>query len=333
MNLNGTQLVDRHNRASVGSKVAIKTIFLNNGAYIDPYDVSACTIFPKTANMTPASVIDANNGILKGASGTSATVNMSFGISGDPVGALPHDGTLSTRVTSNNLDWVSPTLYIPATDASGIYRTGVGEYVCVLDGTLDLSGSYQLEETYNEGLEIINTASSLGAYIDVWTVKLFETSEYQVFINEFRMFNDVFTSITEPLLLSPANKLIRTKYPLGSIMDMVISTDMTVGNRELTDETKNIIRDYSLVDAQVKVEKVNENSPNLPARTEITDFTTTNVRTTSDNTIVYTLDTTTLAGILNTADVGGPSGSYILTVKYSFLGQTFITTPFYFLVI
>ena len=58
MQLDGTSLVDRYNRPSVNSRVALRTQFLNNGAAFDPYDISACTIFNKYANTTPSSILD-----------------------------------------------------------------------------------------------------------------------------------------------------------------------------------------------------------------------------------------------------------------------------------
>ena len=48
--------------------------------------------------------------------------------------------------------------------------------------------------------------------------------------------------------------------------------------------------------------------------------------------MLYRFDTTALAGILNTAGVGGPTGTYIITAKYTVLNQTFVTEPFYFVV-
>ena len=52
MQLNGITLTDRWSRPSVNERVAIQAIFLNDGVYVDPYDISACTIFSKlTENM------------------------------------------------------------------------------------------------------------------------------------------------------------------------------------------------------------------------------------------------------------------------------------------
>ena len=330
MQLNGTTLVDRHNRPSINGKVAVRSIFMNDGSYFDPYDISACTIFSKLANVTPSGVVDSTTGILTDAASGIALMN--FEISGDPAASDPHDGLL-TKVTSErllNTTWFPG--YTPHTAASGIHRVGVGDYIAVLDGSLALSGVYNLNKAYQTGETIANQASSVQDYIDVWTVKLYEQSEYQLFINALKLHNDAFVVVTEPLLLTTSNRLVNKHIVYGSIIDMKVTTDITVGNRTLDESTKNILKDYPITSPQIKIEKVNEDNPSAPARTAITvgGFISTNVRTTSENTIIYSFDTTAIPAILTDAGVGGPTGTYILTAQYSFLNQTFITDPYYF---
>ncbi len=40
MQLNGTAVVDRHNRPTVIQKVALRAFFINDGEYYDPNDIS-----------------------------------------------------------------------------------------------------------------------------------------------------------------------------------------------------------------------------------------------------------------------------------------------------
>ena len=332
MQLNGTTLVDRHNRPSVGGKVAVRTLFINDGAFIDPYDVSSCTIFARTANQTPSSVVDVDDGIIK--SDATSVVLMNFGVSGGATG-LPHDG-VHPRVTSQYLGWVSPTAttangglnfvtdgYVPHTQASGIYRVGLGDYVAVLDGEFALSGGYNNRYAFQEGITVANAASAVQDYIDVWTVKMSEGSEYQLFINNFSLFNDTFTTITEPLLITTQNRLINKKLRFGEILDMKITTEITVQNSTLSEDTKNILKDYPITNPQIKIERVNEDSINQPARTNITEGYA-GATITTDNTILYNFNTTTTLGAVV------PAGTYIITAKYKYLTQTFVTVPFYF---
>jgi hypothetical protein len=329
MQLNGYDLVDRYNRPSVNSSVAIRTFFLNDGQYYDPYDVSACTIFSKLSNDTPNSVIDPATNLIK-ESQDIGTILMNFEVSGDPIGGFPHDGA-DGRNTLANLDWVHPSLYVPQTVASGIYRNGVGDYVAVLDGVFasDLSGQYNLHYAFQEGVTIQNKASSVQEYIDIWTVKTSSDSDYQSFINIFRLYDDTFISIAEPLIITTHNRLVNKHLQLGSIVDLKITTDFTVQNKNIDQSILNIFKDYSINNAKVKIQKVNEDTTNLPGRTLIIDFTNVN-QITSDNTMLYKFDTTALSAVLTGAGVGGPHGTYIVTASYTVLNQTFVTPPFYF---
>jgi len=321
MQLNGVTLVDRHNRPSVGGKVAIRTLFINNGAFIDPYDVSACTIFTKAANISPDSIVEGDDGLLS--SDATSVIAMSFGISGNPLGTRedPHDG-IDGRVTSNNLgDLAWFPAYVPGNQASGIFRVGTGDYIAVLDGSLDLSGGYTIRYPYSAGVTVTNTASSVQDYIDVWTVKLFEDSEYQIFINNFSLYNDNFTTITEPLLVTTRNRLINKKLRFGEKIDMKITTDLTVQNRTLSEEVKNILKDYPITGASVTIKKVNDDSVNQEAWTTVLEDEPASV--TTDNTILYNYNT------FADADAIGV-GTYFIVAKYSFLTQNFVTPPFYF---
>lgn len=327
MLLNGFDLIDRQNRPSVTGRVALRAFFLNDGEFYDPYDVSACTVFSKYANTTPDSIVDPLTGLIKTDQAVD-TILMNFGVSGgDPADSDVHDGT-DGQTTSQNLDWVSPTLYGPGSSASGIYRVSSGDYVAVLDGGVALSGGYNIHYGFNEGITVVNGASAVSDYIDVWTVKMSPGSEYQLFINTFQLFNDTFISITEPLLLTTSNRLVNKHVTLSSTVDLLVTTEITINNRGLSESVKNIIEDYGITSAQIQIQKVNEDSTNLPARETVVGWTpVTNV--TSDNTMIYKFAAigTTLTGLQ-----GGPVGTFILTAKYNFIGQTLYTEPFYFVI-
>ena len=319
MQLNGVTLVDRFNRPSVNGKVAVRTLFINDGKFIDPYDVSACTIFAKVSNETPAFIADPIDGLIKSAA--TSEVLMNFNISGNPAAADGHNGIFPS-VTSNKLAdtlWFPP--YVPGDRASGIHRVGVGDYVAVLDGSLltDLSGTYDIRYPYQGGIEVVNGASSVQDYIDVWTVKLYSGSEYQLFINSFSLYNDTFTTITEPLLITTRNRLLNKNLRFGEKLDMKITTDITVQNSTLSEETKNILKDYPITNPLVTVKKVNDDSVNQAAWTTIQENQPATL--TTDNTILYTIDTVGLALSV---------GTYFITAKYSYLTQDFVTPPYYF---
>jgi hypothetical protein len=116
--INNTTVVDRGNRPNVSQRIGLRTFFINDGAYVDPYQISGVNLYARSETLTPKTVLGDN-----GLPDTTPLMAFSNGT-----------GTL----TNNAL--FDPTNYTPAVDASGIYRLGVGDYVVVLDQTLDLSG-------------------------------------------------------------------------------------------------------------------------------------------------------------------------------------------------
>jgi hypothetical protein len=328
MQLGNYNLADRHNRPSVTQKVALRTFFLNGGDYVDPYDVSSVVVFSKLDNLAPDSLIDSSTGLIKDTV-TSGMIKMSYGISGSPT--VPHDGgeneDNSFRVTSNYLedvDWFPA--YVPSTQASGILRLGEGDYLCVLDGQLDLSGFYNLNSS---SLEVANSASAVLDYLDAWTVKFAQASEYQVMINGFKLYNDTFQTITEPVIFTVSNRLINKHVNLGSQVDLKVTTAITVQNRSLEPATKAILEESAIRNPQFLLQKLNEGSPNLPARVDVVTYADSSglITVTSDNTMLYSFDTTTFAN-----DLGGVTGTYALNCAYSILDQNYVQGPFYFVV-
>ena len=307
MQLNGTSVVDRNNRPTVLQKVGLRAFFINDGVYVDPYDISAVTIFDKSANFTPSTILDDN--LI--ASGIDASiVRMNYAPSGD----------------------MSPSNYNPDTDitsTSGVYRVKEGEYIVVLDGTQDISGVYNL---HGSSVLVPNSASAVKDYIDVWTVMLAEGSTYQSLINDFHLYDDTFFVMTEPLLLTASNKLINKHVTLGSKENIKIATEVTINNKTIDSSVENLFRDSAVVSPQIKIEKLNEGTETLPAHVEVSGFSDTSalIDVTSDNTMVLNFDTTTLATHLNVADFGGLVGQYRITAKYTLLNELIVTPPLYF---
>jgi len=313
MQLNGTSLIDRNNRPTVLQKVGLRAFFINDGEYVDPYDISAVTVFDKSANFTPSTILEDNlisPGIVSG------IVRMNFAPSGDDGGFPAQD----------------PSGYNPSTDiasTSGVYRVAKGEYVVVLDGTQDISGVYNL---HGSSIVVENSASAVRDYIDVWTVLLAEGSTYQSLINNFHLYDDTFFVVTEPLLLTANNKLINKHVTLGSKENIKVTTEVTLNNREIDSSIKNIFKESAILNPQMLIEKINEGTPTLPAHVPVSGYADTSslIDITSDNTMIFNFDTTTLATHPNVADFGGLVGQYRITVKYNLLNELIVTPPLYF---
>ena len=217
MQVNTTTVVDRGNRPNVSQIVGLRTYFINDGAYVDPYEISSVQLFRKGDTLSPKSVTGADGLV-------TATPKMAFGASASQGPGLPvvHCTETSPTAAPCNLagNGFDPAGYNPATTASGIYRMGPGEYVVVLDQTRSLSGW-----DYTTTTQV--AASGLSAvddYVDLWTVKLNSASKYQVITNQFSLNEDTFFAFTEPLLLTTSNKLMNKHVRLGETIDIKVST-------------------------------------------------------------------------------------------------------------
>ena len=315
MELNSTNLVERQNRPTVLQRVALRAFFINEGAYYDPYDISGVTVFAKSSNLTPSSVVVDN---VVASSVTSSLILSHFAPSGDDGGFPAQD----------------PSGYNPTTDnasLSGVYRTGVGKYVCVLDGVnpTNASANYNF---YGSSVTVTNTASAVNDYLDVWTVKFTETGTYQSLIQDFHLYDDTFFTITEPLIFHTTNRLVNKHLTLDSVDNLKFTTELTIENKGIDESIKNIFKDSVITNAQVKIEKINEDTVTLPAHVTVSGYDDTSgiAQITSDNTVLVSFDTRNLATHANVAQFGGLTGTYRATLKYTLLDEIVVTPPYYF---
>jgi hypothetical protein len=313
--INNTVVVDRGNRPNMTQRVGLRTYFINDGAYVDPYEISGVSIFHKSSTLTPNSVLGANNTI------TSEPL-MQFGASGAtrPVGAGDSD----------NFD---VTKYNPATTASGIYRIKQGEYVVVFDQTLALSGW----DNVNSVQVAASAASTVGDYVDMWTVKLAEASNYQVFTNNFTLNEDTFFTFTEPLLLTTSNKLMNKHVRLGEKVDLKISTETTIQNQDIQHSVQNIFKESVITSATMEVRKVNQDlhfdGPFTVLSFADTAATASNqpVTITQDNTLILNWDTDLIKNAVSfqNGTFGSLTGTYSVQAKYTLLNELIISPLFY----
>ena len=331
--INNKPVIDRHNRPQVDSKVMLRTYFVNDGDYVNPYAVSSCHVFDRAYNLSPSSPLN-SSGLV--ASSVAAEARMVFGASG--TGVVGVDISL---LESAYTGIIPPTAHVDnkCSGVSGIYKLGTGQFACVLDGRLggDLSGTthrYDLSEDAS-GLRIQNTTSSTGRYIDVWTVKMFADSDWSTYINSFELFDNTVISLTEPLLLRAKSKLFNKRVTLGSKVDMKIGNEITVENKNIDDNVKNIFKQSVVSNPTIVIKKHNEDA-NLPSRVCVVSST--DVVITSDNTMVYTFDTLvdlTKGNPSYAVDVdglGSKTGTYSLQVEYTMLSEKIVSPMMYFIV-
>lgn len=295
MNINNISVVERHNRPTALQNVALRSFFVNDGAYQDPYQISSVTIFKLTSNTSPNTIL--NDDSLIDSSSVSAIVLMNF----------ENSSPLTTNSAFNTSNY--------SVNASGIYKIGTGQYAVVLSP--DTSGIFA-------GTVIENKATAVNNYIDVWTVKLVNGSDYAVYINEFKLYDDTLFTTTQPLLLTTNNKL-RNKYiKLGSKIDLTVGTEITLGNRDIDSSIRNLFKDSVVMNPSFQIVKLNDDYT-LPARVTVSAFADTSAHTdvTSDNTLIFNWDTNalyTLPSVMN-GTFGPLTGAYQIQVKYSILNQ------------
>jgi hypothetical protein len=313
MLLNNTNINDRNNRPVVLSRVGLQAFFLSDGQYTDPYEISAVTIFQRPANLYPNSVLNSDTQLID-TSAVSGSILMNFSNS-------------SADVTNRSFD-ASNYLATPTT-TSGIFKTGVGKYVVVLDGSINSSGVIKFD-----GLNelIPNSASATGDYIDVWTVTWAAGSLPQTVINEFNLRKGGFTVLTEPLMLKVKSRLINSKITLGSKVDIKIASDVHVENTQVDDSVKNLLRENVITSGAIQIEKVNEGAY-LPAHVTVSSYANTSgsIDITADNVMVFNWDTSTLSTHpqLVAGNFGSIQGVYAIRAKYKVFGETLITDPMY----
>ena len=301
MKLNGVQVVERFTRPGTLNRVLLRASFLNNGDYIDPV-VSSVTLFLKGQHLSPSSVLEASSQLISDTAASTAKFRW--------VGPFKEEAEYTT----------SPI------DASSIYKTGTGQYAVVLDG----SGS--VSSTTRDGTVIENTASGTGEYIDVWTISLDGGTSYQVFINNVELFKDNIISLTEPLLIKTKTRLVPNIIRLGSKVDLKVGMEVTIMNKDLDQNVKNLLSHTVIENPQFVIKKQNEDS-NLPSRVEVSGYsdTSADIRLTSDNTMIFSLDTAVLTNG-SIVDLGSGSGAYTLEAKYTVMGETIISPLMYFTV-
>lgn len=303
MKLNGYSLVDRGNRPSPTDKVAIKVYFINNGEYYDPADIKDVIVFSRNTNTYPSSLLDADGLVTSAVSGLAKAYFA-------PSGGLPY---------------LPESSYVSGINASGVYRVKTGEYVVVLNA--ETSGY-----SSDWGATIPTTASTVGSYLDVWTIDRAGNGNYTTIINQFNLYDNTFISVTEPLLIKTNNKLITKKIPLGSKQDVKITTTFTIENGNITDAVKNLINDAVIIDPMIKIEKLNDDH-NLPSRVEVSGYSDTSgvIRLTSDNTIILPWDTEELKTHtqMTEGNLGNMRGIYAVTLKYDLLTERIVAPLMY----
>ena len=314
MQVNQTPVVDRNNRPNVSQRVGLRTFFINDGQYVDPYEISSVQIFKQSDTLSPNTVLGGPDNLV-----TSVPL-MAFAASGaNLLGQAVHctitAGTDAGTACEGAFD---VTNYLPGVTASGIYRMSAGEYVVVLDQTLNLSGWDWSTNTQVAA----SSCSSVGDYTDIWTVKLAQASKYQVIYNQYALHENTFYAVTEPLMLTSRTKLLNKHVRYNEVIDLKLVTENTLQNKSIPESIQNIFKDSVVTDATIRIKKVNQD-PTFDGPFTVVDSVP--VQVTSDNTLLFTWDVATSIDAASGANFGSPTGTYSVQVTYSILNQQFVS--------
>ena len=173
-----------------------------------------------------------------------------------------------------------------------------------------------------------SSLSSVNQYVDLWTVKLTSGSKYQVITNEFSLYEDTFFAFTEPLLLTTNNKLMNKHVRYKEIIDIKVSTEVTLQNKNVSESIQNIFKDSVVTEATVTIKKVNHDSGLDGPFSVIKGG---SMEITSDNTLIFRWDTNSINNLVSdpAVDFGSHTGTYSVQVQYTALNQAIISPLFY----
>lgn len=304
MQLNGYNLQSRTARPNTDSRIALEIFFMNDGAYIDPTEIVDVCVFSASRNLYPSSLLD-EDGLLDNSA-----------VSGDCLAYFRTSG--STYLEEEEYAYGSP----------DVFRIKQGHYVVVLD---NVTLSATTAPRFNDE-EIATTASSVGEYIDVWTVLLPNTSDYKTVFQYFKLDYDTFYSLPERLLVKTHNSLTTKKIQLGSKADLKILTEFTIENRNIDKSIVNLFKTALAVNPQIQIRKINDDI-NIPARVDVSGWSDTSalIDVTAENTFIFTWDTSLLTTHpeLLTGNLGNMRGIYSVQVRYDLLSET-IYSPLFF---
>lgn len=301
-------VVGRHNRPGVLNKSYYEMYFMNNGAFVDPVQISAVHVFPVPAAASSGAYLDLSAGSTTYGLVTQATEGLSA--------VYKWTGSGTSYTSSVAFD---PSAYTGAA-AQGryIWRIGTGRYGVVLDP--DASSILS-------GVLTGNMASSVGEYYDMWMVQMTEGSDWKTYINKFELFNDVFITFTEPPRVSARARIENPKVYQGSVVEIAVPVDISIGGFPSDQDKLNLFNGSIIDSAQVQIRKVVDGAPWV----EVSGYSDTSglVRVDSMDTIRLLVDTTTWPSITG---LGTAAGVYKVRVKFTILNETHVSDELSFII-
>ena len=327
---NDITVINRANRPSPISPCKLDFIWIKDGSYQNPFQVCSVHIFPNTQFGSPNPYVNLTAG------------GANYGlVSSTATEYIFHNYNRNAEGVRDGFDasmdgMAAETAYTGGNSASAIFNTSPGNFSVILQPGAEY---FPTTAPANNWLPVSeNSASATGDYLDIWTLVDVEGSRAQIYVNSFKLNSNSNVALTEPLLVTPTNKLIQRYVEVGSKEKLRVKTELVVDNQPITNDLRNLLETGSLLsNPQMRIVKLNE-SPELTSRVMIQDFEDTagTIQLDSNNLISYLWDTDKLNpdgsyGIIpKYADdrLGGARGVYEITVKYDILTESFYSSKF-----
>tara|TARA_R110000765_G_scaffold331021_1_gene421816 strand:+ start:10060 stop:11010 length:951 start_codon:yes stop_codon:yes gene_type:complete len=307
--INNIEVLRRHQRPSESSKLLLDFYLIKDGAYADPYQVCSVHIFPNTTNGDADGFLDLTPGSSQYGlvSATAPSLFEYRNVGSDSV--LVVDPTNAKFNESNYGGGVN--------DSSGIHKLGTGHFATVLT-----PGAFYADYDTALGNVSGNGASGSGKFMDIWTIVDSVGSTARTYINQFQLHSDGTFAVTEKITVTPSTKLQQKYVQLGTQANLVVKTDFSYDSPNMTGDVENLLQGALIGSASASIVKINDDLRGAAVThitgTAVDSFTTVDVEVLSDDTILYFFDTTKVAVT---------AGNYELRVKYTVLGETFVSPP------
>jgi len=230
---NGITVINRANRPSPISPCKLDFIWIKDGSYQNPFQVCSVHVFPNTkfgsanpyVNLTAG---DANYGLVS----STATDYIFHNYKRDDTGArIGFDANMSAMA--------GEATYAEGNSASAIFNTSPGNFSVILQPEAEY---FPMGADANNWLSVSgNSASATGDYLDIWTLVDVKGSRAQIYVNSFKLNSNSNVAITEPLLVTPTNKLIQRYVEVGSTEKLRVKTSLVVDNEPISESLRNLL--------------------------------------------------------------------------------------------
>jgi len=280
----------RFNRPSPTDRTLLEFMYLKNGNFSDPTTVQSVHIFKDTNLGSPDHWLDLSaNSTSYGLVAASSNASAIMIFSGNALEA------------SYN-----------ATPSDKIFKRGTGQFAVLLE---DVIPWVQPNDHSAQIYYTSSTSLTATKYWDMWTVV--DSGVSSLYVHSFEFFNDNIISITEPLMVSTQQRLVQKYLNKNSKVDLLITSEHTVNNTNITPEVKSIFNSTILNNAAIRIIKLKDDTSTGTAYEETLAWTSTGVSINSDDTIIYNWDT-----------AGKEVGTYELQVSSTFLNQNIMSDKF-----